>query len=129
MKTLICLTLLLGIWSLGPEVTHFTPQAQPASIAPPITVSDSIDLQIAAGSKLYNKTLQCGACHGYHMERAQEGVPLLGKMNLRYGDQAKTVFRKTLDEGRPERGMPKWNFLTEKQKAELETYIFNLQNE
>lgn len=46
---------------------------------------------------------------------------------MRYDSSARTVFRTAINEGREAKGMPKWNFLTDKQKQQIETYIFSLQ--
>ncbi len=126
MKSLTCLLfLILGICGLSStEPTTILPASSESYEVP----SDSLAM-IAAGAKLYNRTLPCGTCHGYHLERPDEGTPSLLTLHLRYGAQAKTVFRKALNEGRPDKGMPSWEFLTDRQKTRIETYVFSLQNQ
>ncbi|GAN77031.1 c-type cytochrome [Acidisphaera rubrifaciens] len=59
----------------------------------------------AAGHKLFNET--CAHCHG---PDAVTGLPErnLRHLRLRYGDDMAQVFHTTVENGRPDKGMPTW---------------------
>lgn len=128
MKTILITVLLAaGLWELStpvpPPLSRGDSVAGVATREPP----DSLKL-IARGSILFNQTLPCGRCHGYHLRVAAEStIPGLQDFSQRYGQQATTIFRKILNEGRREKGMPGWKYLTETQKMSIEAYVFSLQ--
>lgn len=128
MKT-IFMTMLLaaGLWGGRAPAPSMQSGGDPlaAYLAP--ETPDSLKL-IARGSTLFNQTLPCGRCHGYHLRGATDStVPELKDFSRRYGENATTTFRKILDEGRPDKGMPGWKYLTETQKTSIEAYVFSLQ--
>ncbi|MGH6707552.1 MAG: c-type cytochrome [Bradyrhizobium sp.] len=61
---------------------------------------------LAAGQELFNST--CGHCHGPNAVQSERKIDLR-LLKKRYGDDMETTYWKTVNEGRPSKGMPAWN--------------------
>jgi len=60
---------------------------------------------IAQGKEVFNGT--CAHCHGPDAVQGVKKIDLR-RLKLRYGEDAASMFWKTVHEGRPEKGMPPW---------------------
>ncbi|HEX7812665.1 MAG TPA: c-type cytochrome [Burkholderiales bacterium] len=61
---------------------------------------------IAEGNSLFNQ--YCSHCHGPNAEQGERPRDLR-RLKIRYGDNRAEVFRTTVANGRPEKGMPTWS--------------------
>jgi mono/diheme cytochrome c family protein len=80
---------------------------------------------IAEGHSLFNET--CSHCHG---PDAQTPISErnLRKLKVRYGDQMTAVFHTTVEEGRPDMGMPTWGgVIDETTLWKIYTYLESIQ--
>ena len=63
------------------------------------------DNPTAEGNSLFNQ--YCAHCHGPNAEQGERPRDLR-RLKRRYGDDRAEVFRTTIANGRPEKGMPSW---------------------
>lgn len=68
--------------------------------------SPASDNPTAEGNSLFNQ--YCSHCHGPNAEQGERPRDLR-RLKRRYGDKRADVFRATVANGRPEKGMPTWD--------------------
>jgi polar amino acid transport system substrate-binding protein len=75
---------------------------------------------VKEGNSLFNQT--CAHCHG---PDAKIGLPERNLRNLRarYGAEMGSVYQTTVHNGRPEKGMPAWNEVLDKDTID-QIYIY-----
>lgn len=89
----------------------------------------TVDAAAAAkeGRSLFNQT--CAHCHGPDASTGQSERNLR-RLRARYGDDMPDVFRSTVMNGRPDKGMPVWGeVLDEKTIDRIYTYLLTVQEE
>ena len=67
--------------------------------------SDITTEVFSEGQSLFNQ--YCSHCHGPNAVQGERPRDLR-RLQRRYGDNWRDMFRSTVDRGRPERGMPSW---------------------
>jgi polar amino acid transport system substrate-binding protein len=79
------------------------------------------------GRSLFNQT--CAHCHGPDASTGQSERNLR-RLRARYGDDMPSVFRSTVMNGRPDKGMPVWGeVLDEKTIDRIYAYLLTVQEE
>jgi polar amino acid transport system substrate-binding protein len=79
------------------------------------------------GRSLFNQT--CAHCHGPDASTGQSERNLR-RLRARYGDDMPNVFRSTVINGRPDKGMPVWGeVLDEKTIDRIYGYLLTVQEE
>ncbi len=89
----------------------------------------TVDSAAAAkeGRSLFNQT--CAHCHGPDASTGQSERNLR-RLRARYGDDMPDVFRSTVMNGRPDKGMPVWGeVLDEKTIDRIYAYLLTVQEE
>ena len=80
---------------------------------------------IAEGRSLFNQ--YCGHCHGPNAIQGERPLGL-GRLTLRYGQQAPEVFAEAMSKGRPDKGMPIWKgALSDEALRRILTYLQTVQ--
>jgi len=80
---------------------------------------------IKEGRSLFNQT--CAHCHGPDASTGQSERNLR-RLSARYGDDMPSVFRSTVINGRPDKGMPVWGeVLDEKTIDRIYDYLATIQ--
>jgi len=79
------------------------------------------------GRSLFNQT--CAHCHGPDASTGQSERNLR-RLRARYGDDMPDVFRSTVRNGRPDKGMPVWGEVLDEKTIDLiYTYLLTVQEE
>jgi polar amino acid transport system substrate-binding protein len=82
---------------------------------------------VKEGRSLFNQT--CAHCHGPDASTGQSERNLR-RLRARYGDDMPNVFRSTVINGRPDKGMPIWGeILDEKTIDRIYGYLLTVQEE
>jgi polar amino acid transport system substrate-binding protein len=80
---------------------------------------------VKEGRSLFNQT--CAHCHGPDASTGQSERNLR-RLSARYGDEMPNVFRSTVMNGRPDKGMPVWGeVLDEKTIDRIYDYLVTIQ--
>ena len=81
---------------------------------------------LAEGKEVFNGT--CAHCHGPDAIQSEKKIDLR-RLTIRYGDDMKDVFWKTVHDGRPAKGMPAWKeVFTDEQLGSVLEYLKTLQS-
>ena len=81
---------------------------------------------VAQGHSLFNQT--CAHCHGPDAVTGQSERNLR-RLRARYGDDMQSVFMSTVTNGRPDKGMPVWGEVLDKQTIErIYSYLESIQD-
>jgi mono/diheme cytochrome c family protein len=82
---------------------------------------------VGEGRSLFNQ--YCSHCHGPNAVQGERPRDLR-RLNIRYGDQASTVFYETVSTGRMDLGMPVWKgVLTDDVLWRIFTYLQTVQTQ
>jgi ABC-type amino acid transport substrate-binding protein/cytochrome c5 len=80
---------------------------------------------VNAGHEVFNGT--CAHCHGPDAIQSERHIDLR-RLHIRYGDDMRDVFWKTVHEGRPAKGMPAWKgIFDDKQLNDVYAYLLTVQ--
>jgi polar amino acid transport system substrate-binding protein len=91
----------------------------------PTNPSDSTTEVLAEGQSLFNQ--YCSHCHGPNAVQGERPRDLR-RLKLRYGDHWREKFLSTVDQGRPERGMPSWKgTLSDETIAKISVFLEHVQ--
>lgn len=83
------------------------------------------DARGGQGNSIFNNL--CSHCHGPNGEAAERRVDLR-RLKMKYGDQFDEVFKTTVENGRPSKGMPVWkDILSGEEFTAVKSYIYSLQ--
>ncbi|MGO9486838.1 MAG: c-type cytochrome [Rhodomicrobium sp.] len=100
--------------------------AKLAEEAPPQAAGGSLAL-VAEGKEIFNGT--CAHCHGPNAEQAVRKIDLR-LLHHRYGDGMEEMFFKTVNNGRPAKGMPSWkDVFTQDQFTAVFAFLKTLQTD
>jgi polar amino acid transport system substrate-binding protein len=81
---------------------------------------------LAAGQELFNGT--CGHCHGPNAVQSERKIDLR-LLRKRYGDDMEKTYWKTVNDGRPSKGMPAWKeVFNEDQLKSVYVYLQSVQD-
>ncbi|HMN71040.1 MAG TPA: transporter substrate-binding domain-containing protein [Rhodoblastus sp.] len=98
--------------------------AAPAAPSAPPAAAPAGNL--AEGKEVFNGT--CAHCHGPDAVQSEKKIDLR-RLTIRYGDDMKDVFWKTVHDGRPSKGMPAWKeVFTDEQLGSVLEYLKTLQS-
>ena len=87
--------------------------------------SDSTTAVFSEGQSLFNQ--YCAHCHGPNAVQGERPRDLR-RLKLRYGDTWRARFLATVDQGRPERGMPSWKgTLSDETIAKISVFVEQVQ--
>lgn len=106
-------------------------QASAAPIATPAAVTAVADTApsaaaVDAGHEVFNGT--CAHCHGPDAVQSEKRIDLR-RLKMRYGDDVRDVFWKTVHEGRPAKGMPAWKeVFDDTQLDNVYSYLMTVQS-
>jgi polar amino acid transport system substrate-binding protein len=79
-----------------------------------------------AGQELFNGT--CAHCHGPNAVQSERRIDLR-LLQKRYGDEMEATFWKTVNDGRPSKGMPAWKeVFTDEQLRNVYVYLQSVQD-
>jgi mono/diheme cytochrome c family protein len=99
--------------------------------APPLTAaiiqSRANDSEaVTSGRETFNGT--CAHCHGPDAVQSERHIDLR-RLKLKYGDDVREVYTKTVHQGRPSKGMPAWKeVFDDKQLDEVYAYLMTVQS-
>jgi mono/diheme cytochrome c family protein len=80
---------------------------------------------VTEGQSLFNQ--YCAHCHGPNAVQGERPRDLR-RLKLRYGDNWREKFLSTVDQGRPERGMPSWKgALSDQTIATISVFLEHVQ--
>jgi polar amino acid transport system substrate-binding protein len=78
-----------------------------------------------AGKEIFNST--CAHCHGTNAVQSERRIDLR-RLQLRYGENARSTFWATVHEGRPSKGMPAWkDVFTDEEFNDIYAYLITVQ--
>ena len=98
------------------------PSPTPAA-APAVPANDAE--AVNAGHEVFNGT--CAHCHGPDAVQSERHIDLR-RLKLKYGDDMRDTFWKTVHEGRPAKGMPSWkDVFDDKQLNDVYAYLLTVQ--
>jgi len=104
--------------------------AKAASTAPTDAKADSAAASLEAvnsGKEIFNGT--CAHCHGPDAVQSERRIDLR-LLNHRYGDDMRTKFWTTVQDGRPAKGMPAWKEVyTDEQVANIYAFLLTVQSQ
>ena len=87
--------------------------------------SGSASGEIEAGRVIFNT--HCSHCHGPNAESPDQRIDLR-RLSRRYRDDKDAVFNTTVQEGRPDKGMPPWKgIIAESEIAKVKVYVDSVQ--
>jgi polar amino acid transport system substrate-binding protein len=102
-------------------------EAVPAARKPAAAATEDNAAAVKEGRSLFNQT--CAHCHGPDASTGQSERNLR-RLRARYGDDMPNVFRSTVLNGRPDKGMPVWGeVLDEKTIDRIYGYLLTVQEE
>ena len=79
------------------------------------------------GRKLFNGFFGCSHCHGTNAITSKKKQDLR-LLKVRHAEKAKQVFRTTVINGRPSKGMLTWGgIINEEQMAAIKSFLFSIQ--
>lgn len=82
---------------------------------------------VKEGASLLNQ--YCAHCHGQWAEQGERPRDLR-RLRIRYGNDAITMFKTTITNGRPDKGMPPWKgVLTDELMWKIFTFLESVQSE
>ena len=91
----------------------------------PTNPSDRTIEVLAEGQSLFNQ--YCSHCHGPNAVQGERPRDLR-RLKLRYGDHWREKFLSTVDQGRPDRGMPSWKgTLSDETIAKISVFLEHVQ--
>ena len=91
----------------------------------PTSPSDSPTEVLAEGQSLFNQ--YCSHCHGPNAVQGERPRGLR-RLKLRYGDHWRDKLLSTVEQGRPERGMPSWKgTLSDETIAKISVFLEHVQ--
>lgn len=86
------------------QAAQATPQpSTPASTS--VAPANAAGPNLVEGKEVFNGT--CSHCHGPDAIQSEKKIDLR-RLSIRYGDDMKDIFWKTVHQGRPSKGMPAW---------------------
>ncbi|MCA1454689.1 transporter substrate-binding domain-containing protein [Bradyrhizobium sp. BRP22] len=101
-----------------------------ANAAPPEAKADSATARpetVSSGKEIFNGT--CAHCHGPDAVQSERRIDLR-LLNHRYGDDMRTKFWTTVQEGRPAKGMPAWkDVYTDDQFESIYAFLLTVQSQ
>jgi polar amino acid transport system substrate-binding protein len=101
-----------------------------ASTAPTEAKADSSTARpeaVSSGKEIFNGT--CAHCHGPDAVQSERRIDLR-LLNHRYGDEMRTRFWTTVQEGRPAKGMPAWKEVyTDDQVESIYAFLLTVQSQ
>jgi polar amino acid transport system substrate-binding protein len=101
-----------------------------ASTAPTAAKADSATASpeaVSSGKEIFNGT--CAHCHGPDAVQSERRIDLR-LLNHRYGDEMRTRFWTTVQEGRPAKGMPAWKEVyTDDQVESIYAFLLTVQSQ
>jgi len=102
--------------AMGETAFQLAQATTPAAVTTPAVSGGD---KIGEGKEVFNGT--CAHCHGPDAIQAEKKIDLR-RLTIRYGDDMKDVYWKTVHDGRPAKGMPAWKevFTDEQLTAVLE---------
>lgn len=103
--------------ALGEGAFQLAQAAAPAAAAG----ATAAGANLAEGKEVFNGT--CAHCHGPDAIQSEKKIDLR-RLTIRYGDDMKDVYWKTVHEGRPAKGMPAWKeVFTDEQLSNVFEYL------
>jgi mono/diheme cytochrome c family protein len=82
---------------------------------------------VSSGKEIFNGT--CAHCHGPDAVQSERRIDLR-LLNHRYGDEMRTKFWTTVQEGRPAKGMPAWKEVyTDDQVESIYAFLLTVQSQ
>lgn len=104
--------------------------AKVANAAPAEAKADSATTNpetVSSGKEIFNGT--CAHCHGPDAVQSERRIDLR-LLNHRYGDEMRTRFWTTVQEGRPAKGMPAWKEVyTDDQVESIYAFLLTVQSQ
>ncbi|XSC42966.1 c-type cytochrome [Bradyrhizobium sp. RDT10] len=101
-----------------------------ANVAPAEAKADSATASpetVSSGKEIFNGT--CAHCHGPDAVQSERRIDLR-LLNHRYGDDMRTKFWTTVQEGRPSKGMPAWKEVyTDDQVESIYAFLLTVQSQ
>ena len=99
-----------------------TPVAANSAAAMPATTPEAV----SEGHEIFNGT--CAHCHGPDAVQSERHIDLR-RLRLRYADDVRNTYWKTVHEGRPAKGMPAWNeVFDDSQLNNVYAYLMTVQS-
>jgi polar amino acid transport system substrate-binding protein len=93
--------------------------------APAVKAPPSNDAQLLRGRELFNST--CAHCHGTDGASPDKRIDLR-RLHKRYADKADDMFSTTMQNGRPDKGMPMWKgVITDDEIGSIKAYVDSVQ--
>jgi len=104
-----------------------TTAASPAPTTAAIIKSRENDSEaVTSGRETFNGT--CAHCHGPDAVQSERHIDLR-RLKLKYGDDMRDTYWKTVHQGRPAKGMPAWkDVFDDKQLNEVYAYLLTVQS-
>jgi polar amino acid transport system substrate-binding protein len=119
----------LVVAQAAPTAPAASSPPEPAAPAAPATAPAALSATpelIAAGKEVFNSS--CAHCHGPDAVQAVKKIDLR-RLTLRYGDRAHDMYWKTVNEGRPAKGMPTWkDVFSDEQLAAIFAFLSTIQS-
>ena len=113
-----------GTVGTGPSVVKVANVAPAEAKADPATASPET---VSSGKEIYNGT--CAHCHGPDAVQSERRIDLR-LLNHRYGEEMRTKFWTTVQEGRPAKGMPAWKEVyTDDQVESIYAFLLTVQSQ
>ncbi len=101
------------------------PGVETAALTPPPAPGASNEDRVREGKEVFNGT--CAHCHGPDAEQAERKIDLR-LLHHRYGGGMEEMFFKTVNNGRPSKGMPSWkDVFTEDQFVSIFAFLKTVQ--
>ncbi len=103
------------------------PQAavENAALTPPPALAATNEDRVREGKEVFNGT--CAHCHGPNAEQAERKIDLR-LLHHRYKESMEEMFFKTVNNGRPSKGMPSWkDVFTEDQFVSILAFLKTVQ--
>ena len=115
---------LLGTIGNGPGVVKVANAAPAEAKADSATANSEA---VSSGKEIFNGT--CAHCHGPDAVQSERRIDLR-LLNHRYGDEMRTRFWTTVQEGRPAKGMPAWKEVyTDGQVESIYAFLLTVQSQ
>ena len=108
----------------GPGAVKIASTAPVEAKADPATAGPEA---VSSGKEIFNGT--CAHCHGPDAVQSERRIDLR-LLNHRYGDEMRTKFWTTVQEGRPAKGMPAWKEVyTDDQVESIYAFLLTIQSQ